>query len=76
MLVKYLIKRWPLVAVYLIVTVVAPIVNANAAFVSGEMMDYAGAGDVSSFFHSLGMFLIYFLVHGGLLFIIQTQFLV
>lgn len=72
MLVKYLIKRWPLVAVYLIVTVVAPIVNANAAFVSGEMMDYAGAGDVSSFFHSLGMFLIYFLVHGGLLFIIQS----
>ena len=72
MLVKYLIKRWPLVAVYLIVTVIAPIVNANAAFVSGEMMDYAGAGDVSSFFHSLGIFVIYFLVHGGLLFLIQS----
>lgn len=72
MLVKYLIKRWPLVVVYLIVTVIAPIVNANAAFISGEMMDYAGAGDVSSFFRSLGTFLIYFFVHGGLLFLIQS----
>lgn len=72
MLVKYLIKRWPLVAVYLVVTVLAPIVNANAALISGEMMDLAGAGDVSGFFRSLGIFAIYFLVHGGLLFIIQS----
>lgn len=72
MLVKYLIKKWPLVVAYLIVTVIAPIINANAALVSGEMMDYAGVGNVNGFFHSLGTFLIYFFVHGGLLFIIQS----
>lgn len=72
MLVKYLIKKWPLVLAYLTTAIVAPIVNANAAYCSGQMMDYAGVGDVNGFFRSLGIFLIYFFVHGGLLFLVQT----
>ena len=72
MLIKYLIKKWPLLIVYLTVAIAAPIVNANAAYYSGEMMDFAGAGDVNGFFQSLGIFLIYFFAHGGLLFLVQT----
>lgn len=35
-------------------------------------MDYAGAGDVNNFLRTLWIFLIYFFVHGGLLFLIQS----
>lgn len=72
MLVKYLIKRWPLLTVYLAVTIAAPIVNANAAYISGEMMDFASVGDANGFIRALGVFLIYFFSHGVLLFLIQS----
>ncbi len=72
MLVKYLIKRWPLLAVYLAVTIAAPIVNANAAYISGAMMDFASIGDANGFIRALGVFLIYFFSHGALLFLVQT----
>lgn len=72
MVLKYLLRKWYLLAVYLIVIIAAPIVNANAGFTSGEMMDLAAAGEYSAFIHTLMIFLLYFIAHGALLFIIQT----
>ena len=72
MLIKYLFKRWYLLAVYVLAIIAAPIVNANAAIVSGEMLDYAGGGEYNLFLNSLLIFLVHFVVHGLLLFIVQT----
>lgn len=72
MIVKYLLRKWYLFAIYLIVIIAAPIINANASFTSGEMMDFAAAGDYSAFIQTLTDFLVYFVAHGALLFAIQA----
>lgn len=72
MLVKYLIRKWPLLAAYLTVAVVAPIVNANASYTSGQMMDLAAAGDYPAFISTVLMYLCYFVLHGALLFLVQA----
>ena len=72
MLLKYLLKRWHLLAIYMVAVIAAPIVNANAAFVSGDMLDYAEGGEYQLFVKSLVLFLGYFVAHGILLFIVQA----
>ena len=71
MLVKYLLKRWHLLIIYFAIIIVAPIVNANAAYVSGDMLDFATNGDFPMFANKLLLFLLYFVVHGALLFVMQ-----
>lgn len=72
MLIKYLAKKWPYLASYLLLVVITPIVNANSTFLYGDMMDYVGAGDVSAFLRTLWTFLLLFFLHGALLFLVQT----
>ena len=72
MLVKYLFKKWYLVVLYLATIIAAPIVNMYAAYRSGDMLDYATDGQYDQFVSTLLIFLIYFVVHGALLFVVQT----
>ena len=72
MLIKYLLKRWYLVVIYVAIVIAAPIVNVNAAYVSGDMLDYASDGDYDMFVNRLLVFLLYFVAHGLLIFIMHT----
>lgn len=72
MLIKYLAKNWLLLATYLILIVITPIVSASGTFFYGDMMDYVAVGASSAFFRTLWKFLIFFFLHGGLLFLVQT----
>lgn len=72
MLIKYLAKKWPYLAAYLVLVVITPIVNANGTFLYSDMMDYVGAGEFNAFLKTLWTFLGFFFLHGGLLFLVQT----
>lgn len=72
MLVKYLLKKWLLLAAYLIIIIVAPIVQVYAGYASGSMLDFATAGEYQSFANKLLEFLGYFILSGALLFLTQT----
>lgn len=72
MLVKYILKKWPLLVAYIVLVFVAPVINVNASYTSGEMMDQATAADYQTFIGTLMIFLGYFILHGALLFFIQT----
>lgn len=72
MLVKYLMKKWPLLLAYIAVIIIAPIVNTKGGYVSANMMDSAEAGDYQLFVEKLLIYLGYFVLHGALIFIIQT----
>ena len=72
MLLKYLIRKWPLLILYIAVVVAAPAVHVYSAYASGTMLDYASEGDYQLFFHTLLIFLGYFVIHGALLFVIQV----
>lgn len=72
MLIKYYLKKWPFLAGYFIAIVLAPIAASACGVASGEMMDFATTGDYSSFLIKLAIYICYFFLHGGLLFIIQA----
>lgn len=72
MLVKYLMKKWPVLLLYMAVVVIAPIVNTRGGFVSAEMMDYAQAADYPAFVRTLMFYMIFWVGHGLLLFAIQA----
>lgn len=72
MLIRYLTRKWPYLAAYLFLIVITPIVSTGGTFFYGDMMDYVGEGEVSAFFRTLLKFLLFFFLHGGLLFLVQT----
>lgn len=72
MLVKYLLKKWPLLLVYLAVVILFPTVQVYAGIASGEMLDLAVDGQYQPFVHKLLEFLGYFLLSGVLLFMSQA----
>ena len=72
MLIRYLLKKWPLLLIYMAAVVAAPIVNVRAAIISGTMLDHASNGEYQLFVNTLLIFLVFFVIHGVLLFLIQT----
>ncbi len=71
MLIKYLFKKWYLVLAFTVTVIAAPLVHVKTATVSGTMVDFATAGDYQSFWQTLLKFFILFLIHGGLMLLIQ-----
>ncbi len=72
MLIKYFLKKWYLVVAYLAVAIATPIIHAKGAFLSGDLLDLAEMGKVQEFFNLLLKFIIFFLAHGVLLFVVQA----
>ena len=72
MLVKNIIKNWYIYVLYLGVIIVAPLVNIRCGLISGEMMDFASEGKYSDFANTLALFMLFFIFHGLLLFLVQS----
>lgn len=72
MLVKYILKKWPLLIVFLVVMIVSPLVQVQSGYASGSMLDYAADGDYQMFVNKLLEFLGYFVLSGALLFVNHT----
>lgn len=52
--------------------VAAPIVNVRAAMISGTMLDHASNGEYQLFIKTLLIFMVFFVIHGALLFLIHA----